>query len=270
MSGEPDTTDENKVRLEKAEEEEKKAREDYKEWDSLRNKMMALCAVVVVVAWIIAVYLYLVSYRTAGFIVGLFALLATVIATALFFLMKAGLSHERAMLEAAMMRRNLLEAGSAREDPGGAFLRNLVSITLENQSKNYRLVHTQADKSFWATLAVSIAGFLLIGLGVYYGSRDTTTAAAYIGGICGSITEFIAGVFFYLYNKTIRQLREYHKSLVSLQNVLLCLQLVQQTEGSERGKLLSKVIDSLLAGPNVRTSEGSGEPSINPDMSDDE
>jgi Cyanobacterial TRADD-N associated 2-Transmembrane domain len=47
---------------------------------------------------------------------------------------------------------------------------------------------------------------------LHYGSYISTGA--------GVVTEFIAAVFFYLYNRTVRQMKEYHDSLLSVQNIL--------------------------------------------------
>lgn len=258
----PGTTYENNGKMEQTEQEVVRADANYREMQGHFYLAAIVAAIVVIVVCVIPIYLYLAKYPTAGFIVSLVALLLSVLAVAVVILFKAFLSDAKDVFDDAKMRKNLLENQADQADSSKAFIRNLVGITLENQSKNYRLVHTQADKSFWTTLAVSVGGFVLIGLGIYFGSQDTTKAAAYVGAICGSITEFIAGVFFYLYNKTITQLREYHKSLVSLQNVLLCLQLVQQVEDvKKRNDMLSKVIDSLLTGTYVKTLVEPGQPS---------
>jgi hypothetical protein len=69
----------------------------------------------------------------------------------------------------------------------------------------------------------------MIGVIAGFGGADTATPAK-IAAVSGVVTEFISGVFFYLYNRTVRQLKEYHDSLLSVQNVLLSFKLVNDTE----------------------------------------
>jgi hypothetical protein len=45
--------------------------------------------------------------------------------------------------------------------------------------------------------------------------------AAYLAGIAGVLTEFIAGVFFYLYSKTLGQINLFHDKLVDMQKTAL-------------------------------------------------
>jgi len=81
----------------------------------------------------------------------------------------------------------------------------------------------QAEQSFHLSRVVAIVGFVLlaisIGLGVYTNlSGGNTRDAAYLSGIAGVLTEFISGVFFYLYNKTLQQLNLFHNRMLSAQH----------------------------------------------------
>ena len=40
---------------------------------------------------------------------------------------------------------------------------------------------------------------------------------AYLTAIAGVLTEFISGVFFYLYNRTLQQINRFHDKLVAMQ-----------------------------------------------------
>lgn len=103
--------------------------------------------------------------------------------------------------------------------------------------------------SFSFSLIVGIVGFLLILTGIllgYFGHGDKMNIA-YLSGISGIITEFISGVFFYLYNRTVKQLKTYHNDLIDLQNTLLSFKLVEQVkEGPEKVQLMSNLIDYLI------------------------
>lgn len=80
----------------------------------------------------------------------------------------------------------------------------------------------QAQQSFQLSKIVAIIGFVIlsiaIGLSIYLTmAGNTNLNAAYLGGVAGIITEFIAGVFFYLYNKTLQQINLFHDKLVMMQ-----------------------------------------------------
>jgi len=84
----------------------------------------------------------------------------------------------------------------------------------------------QAQQSFNLSKFISIAGFLIvavaIGLSVYLTiSGNQNLNAAYLAGIAGVLTEFIAGVFFFLYSKTLSQINLFHDKLVDMQKTAL-------------------------------------------------
>lgn len=84
----------------------------------------------------------------------------------------------------------------------------------------------QAVQSFRLSRVVAVAGFALIStgiaLGVYYAiSASGTLDAAYLSAVAGLITEFVSGVFEYLYNRTLQQLNRFHDRMISSQNVAI-------------------------------------------------
>ena len=84
----------------------------------------------------------------------------------------------------------------------------------------------QAQQSFNLSRLVAIAGFLIvaiaIGLSVYFTvTGNQSLNAAYLAGIAGILTEFIAGVFFFLYSKTLSQINIFHDKLVDMQKTAL-------------------------------------------------
>lgn len=69
--------------------------------------------------------------------------------------------------------------------------------------------------------------------------------AAYLAGIAGVMTEFISGVFFFLYSKTLNQINVFHDKLVDMQKTALS----HISEADKIEKTLSDVpsdISSLL------------------------
>ena len=80
----------------------------------------------------------------------------------------------------------------------------------------------QAQQSFQLSRIISIVGFVIlsiaIGLSIYSTMSDKTNLdAAYLTAIAGVITQFISGVFFYLYNRTLVQVNLFHDKLVAMQ-----------------------------------------------------
>jgi len=78
--------------------------------------------------------------------------------------------------------------------PEEAYFIDLTNINIKNLRAYYQMVKGQTEKSFYVSLVSGVIGFGLIAYGIF-NELDISTYA-------GIITEFIAGVFFYLYNKT--------------------------------------------------------------------
>jgi hypothetical protein len=103
----------------------------------------------------------------------------------------------------------------------------------------------QAHQSFQLSKAVAAAGFLLlgigIGLGVYFRTAESGNLdAAYLSASAGALTEFISGVFFYLYNRTLHQLNRFHDRLIATQQIamsFLASDLVTDEEARNQSRL---------------------------------
>ena len=105
-----------------------------------------------------------------------------------------------------------------------SFFKELVGLNLKNLDAYYDLTKDHTQKSFLVSISSGIVGFILIIWGLYIGFEDKNNLdnyLAYLSAASGIIMEFIASIFFYLYNKTVRELKGYHNSLLDVQNVLL-------------------------------------------------
>ncbi len=129
-----------------------------------------------------------------------------------------------------------------------SYFDGLVQLNLANLSKNYSLASSHTERSFLAALVVAIAGFLLIAVGVGSGfvSGGSAQTSSYVASAAGVLTEFIASIFFYLYNRTVRQLKEYHDNLTEVQNFLLGFKVIEEAQGADRASMLSKMLDALV------------------------
>lgn len=99
----------------------------------------------------------------------------------------------------------------------------LSTSTLETYILQTRI---QADQSFKLSKTIAVVGFgvLLVGiaLGIYSSLIGRgSLEAAYLASIAGIIIEFMSGVFFYLYNKTLQQLNLFHNKIISSQHVAM-------------------------------------------------
>ena len=79
----------------------------------------------------------------------------------------------------------------------------------------------QAEASFHLSRRVAIAGFALLGVGIVVGIISQFTeyplTAAFLAAVGGVLTEFIAGVFFWLYNRTLQQINMFYRGMMKQQ-----------------------------------------------------
>ena len=132
----------------------------------------------------------------------------------------------------------------------------LVNINIENLSAYYTLVKQHTNKSFIISSTISIIGFILISIGLGIGFSNILESSTYISYIAtgvGVLTEFIATIFFYLYNRTVRQLKEYHDSLLSVQNILLSFKIVEDIkQEEEKNKMISHMLEFLIGSKELK------------------
>ena len=143
-----------------------------------------------------------------------------------------------------------LKEASEREVKGSApsYFDRLVDINVQNLGNYYALVRLHNDKSFVVSVWVGMFGFalILVAVGFALFTKDSKTLPTSVAAGSGVITEFIAAVFFYLYNRSVRQMRDYFQGLLAVQNVLLSLKLVSDTEDdAERAKMVSLMLSYL-------------------------
>lgn len=128
----------------------------------------------------------------------------------------------------------------------------LNSSALEEYITQTRL---QAEQSFYLSKIVAIVGFGVLLLGITIGIYSTfigkgNLEAAYLSAIAGIIIEFISGVFFYLYNKTLQQLNLFHNKLISSQFVAMSFManslIIDETKRDESKIDLTKILMSIL------------------------
>ena len=120
-------------------------------------------------------------------------------------------------------------------------VKGTASSQIELLSRFYDLSLSQAQRSFRWALAASMVGlvFFLIAILV---NNEKTAEAALIGG---GIIQFISGVNFYLYNKTLSQLTLFQGRLETTQRFLLANSLTESLGDELRDITRAKLIDQL-------------------------
>lgn len=78
------------------------------------------------------------------------------------------------------------------------------------------------------------------------------TNSAYITLVAGTLSEFISGVFFYLYNRTIIKMAGYHHKLYYTQNISLALRTANEMKGEEQAKAQQMIIEQLTKDINLQ------------------
>lgn len=129
------------------------------------------------------------------------------------------------------------------------FFNNLVKINFKYLDKYYLQTQVQANKSFWMSVFAAVVGFIIIIIGIILMFFDKTNPA-YITTATGVISESIAAIFFYLYNKTIIKMSDYHQKLVVTQNISLALKISQELPENDRVKSQVSLINSLTQNVN--------------------
>ena len=129
------------------------------------------------------------------------------------------------------------------------FFTKLVQINFKYLDQYYLQTQEQADKSFRLAAFAAISGLAIIVVGILM-MLFNKTEPAYVTTSAGILSEFIAAVFFYLYNRTILKMSQYHQKLVITQNVSLALKITDEMEKDQKTKSLELLIDRLTTDIN--------------------
>lgn len=121
----------------------------------------------------------------------------------------------------------------------------LLYKNVRESTEYYIISKRQANKSF--TLAIIscflgviiyIGGFLIVA----FLDKNITILTT----IAGTIVELIAGLSFWMYNKCLKQLNEYHKRLSSTEKYLTSIQLADKMESDRREDMYGWIIEKVM------------------------
>jgi Cyanobacterial TRADD-N associated 2-Transmembrane domain len=115
----------------------------------------------------------------------------------------------------------------------------------------------QAEASFLLSRRAGIAGFaLLLGsivIGLVYQRTDHPLDIAYLSAVAGAITQFLSGVFFWLYNRTLQQINLFYQGIMSQQTEALAAigRVSEAAREAEKGRSLAKMITTDVESPDA-------------------
>lgn len=163
-------------------------------------------------------------------------------------------------IQLKILARTLVAFGttSLQEKLEEDFFTKLVKINFKYLDQYYLQTQAQADKGFALSAAVSVIALLIIvaGIGMMFAGK---TEASYVSVAAGVLSEFIASVFFFLYNRTVTKMGEYHQKLVLTQNVGLALKISENLPEAERVSAQRALIDRLTENVNTLLTQAPSE-----------
>lgn len=127
---------------------------------------------------------------------------------------------------------------------------DVLTLMIKNvgELREYYVINKQqARNSFSAALFISILGFILFATGIIITYLFKTENAIQYTTIGGAVVEIIAGLFFCLYSKAIKQINIFHTSLQSTEKFLTAIQLVDKISSDKRDETYINIIDKILS-----------------------
>ena len=113
----------------------------------------------------------------------------------------------------------------------------------------YAQTKDQANKGFFITSGVTIAGAFLLFIGIICMFIEKTYASK-ITIASGVIVEFISAIMFYLYNRTVQSMGNYHDKLFLSQNVAMALKISDSLSDDKRDDIKSQIVKELITDVN--------------------
>jgi hypothetical protein len=162
-------------------------------------------------------------------------------------------------VELNSVSRAIEENKELQKEIGEDFFNKLVRINFNYLDAYYLQTQRQAGRSFVLCLFAALVGLgvLVWGIVLMYrgGGKEF---AGYVASGAGVLSEFIAAVFFYIYNATLLKMSDYHQKLVITQNIALALKTTETLPQSEQTQSRVALVQELIKDVNAllaKTSE---------------
>lgn len=142
------------------------------------------------------------------------------------------------------------ETNKLQEELEQDFFTNLVKINFKYIDKYYLQTQVQADRSFYLSCGAAVFAFGVIVTGVVM-LYQNKVQQGYVVAASGILGEFVASVFFYLYNRTVIKMGEYHQKLVLTQNISLALKIANDLPDDSQVDAKKHLIEYLSKDINL-------------------
>ncbi|CEN93601.1 MAG: hypothetical protein KZY55_08755 [Paeniclostridium sp.] len=126
---------------------------------------------------------------------------------------------------------------------------NIIDLMLMNikELKEYYVISKiQARNSFIASIFICFVGMFIYILGII-GSAFYNIDVTMISLISGTVVELIAGSFFWLHNKSIKQLNLYHRRLGYTEKYLTAIQIINSMSEDRKDEEYRNLINFILS-----------------------
>ncbi len=172
----------------------------------------------------------------------------------LFFIMYLHLKRSE---KERMLRREILEyeIEDIQKEVQEDIFENSIKMSYKYLDQYYQQTREQAHKGLYVTVCISVAGGILLGVGIIAMFLEKAEPAV-VACASGVVTEFAAAVFFYLYNRTITSMSKYHKKLVLSHNISIALKVAETLPEDDKTKNKNMIISELLKDINTYLMKG--------------
>lgn len=195
---------------------------------------------------------YIVLGNTQPYI-NYFALIVSIVLSALISSFIFVLFYTLIKSKEGKLRRNKNEyelVMNIQEDIDDDIFTNSIKMSYKYLDQYYSQTREHAQQGFRITIAIAIFGAVLIAFGIIL-MFFKTVKPSYVTCAAGVLTEFISSIFFYLYNKTIISMRNYHNKLVLSQNVSIALKVAESLPEEDRVNSKKLIVSELLKNINT-------------------
>lgn len=121
----------------------------------------------------------------------------------------------------------------------------LLYKNVRESTEYYIISKRQANKSFTLAIISCILGVLIYICGFVIVSAFDKDIIIFTT-IAGSVVELITGLSFWVYNKCIKQLSEYHKRLSSTEKYLTSIQMADKMSDSKKEEMYKWLIQNVI------------------------
>ena len=155
-------------------------------------------------------------------------------------------------IEKSGLKRRILEyeADHVKEEIEDDIFENSIKMSYKYLDQYYLQTREQAQRGFFVTVCVAVFGAVLIFAGIVAMFFEKVEPS-YVTCASGVVTEFVAAIFFYLYNKTVSSMSKYHNKLVLSQNISIALKVADSLPDEDKTKAKDLVIAELLKDINA-------------------